>query len=384
MGHTARVLHLVHSDQRRGAEVFASQLARHLQGEGLESAVCILHSSPGPGLALDGVRAYLLDGGRQADGKRVTLGGPKLWGLRRALAEFQPDVVLAHGSTSLRYGALSRLYLRGLKAIYRNIGMASFWAGPTPVVQANRLLLRAFDLVVSLSDRARQDFLRVYHLPPQRVAVIPNGIDAGPFSPLPGPEQREACRRSLGLSRQDFALICVGGLSPEKGQEELLYLLREVRGRAGSVRLLLVGDGPLRRALEQNAAGLGVADSVRFLGVRDDVPALLAAADLFVLPSRSEGIPGALIEAGMAGLCAVACDVGAVSDVVRDGVTGIVVRPGDRAAFREAVIRLALSPLRRKAMGAAARERCLRHFDMARVAGMYRDLLLALLDGRAP
>ncbi len=383
MGRMARVLHLVHSDQRRGAEVFASQLVRHLHGEGLESAVCILHSSPGPGLALDGVRAYLLDGKYLADGKRVTLGGPKLWGLRRVLAEFQPDVVLAHGSSSLRYGALSRLSRRGLKAIYRNIGMASFWAGPAPVVQANRLLLRAFDLVVSLSDRARQDFLSVYHLPPQRVAVIPNGIDAGPFRALPGPEQREACRRSLSLARRDFALICVGGLSPEKGQEDLLHILREARGRAGSMRLLLAGDGPLRRTLEQKAASLGIADSVSFLGVRDDVPALLAAADLFVLPSRSEGIPGALIEAGMAGLSAVACDVGAVSDVVLNGVTGVVVRPGDRAAFREAVIDLAQAPQRRQAMGAAARERCLRHFDMARVAGMYRDLLLALLDGRA-
>lgn len=384
MGHTARVLHLVHSDQRRGAEVFASQLARHLQGDGLESAVCILHQTPGPGLALAGIRTYVLDGKRQADGERVTLGSPKLWGLRRVLADFQPDVLLAHGSSSLRYGALGRLSRRSLKAIYRNIGMASFWAGPVPLVQANRLLLRAFDLVVSLSDRARQDFLRVYRLAPQRVAVIPNGIDAGPFRELPGPEQRAAYRRSLGLLERDFALICVGGLSPEKGQEELLYLLREVRGRAGSVKLLLAGDGPLRQALEEKAASLGVGDSVSFLGVRDDIPALLAAADLFVLPSRSEGIPGALIEAGMAGLCAVAYDVGAVSDVVQEGVTGVVVRPGDRAAFGEAVIGLALASQRRKAMGAAARERCLRLYDMARVAGMYRDLVLAMLDSRAP
>ena len=134
-----------------------------------------------------------------------------------------------------------------------------------------------------------------------------------------------------------------------------------------------------RPDLEQQAAALGVANQVHFLGVQSNVPRILAAADLMVLPSKTEGMPAALIEAGLAGLASVAYDVGGVGEVVEHEVSGLVVPPGELSEFSGAVMALCQDQRRRTAMGAAARQRCLEHFAMSKVARRYEELLIGLL-----
>jgi glycosyltransferase involved in cell wall biosynthesis len=161
-------------------------------------------------------------------------------------------------------------------------------------------------------------------------------------------------------------LIAVGALGWEKNQAAMLRVLAEIRRTLPETILLLAGDGPERPKLERLAAELGVVAAVLFLGVRQDVPELLAAADLFLLTSLTEGVPGVLIEAGMAGLPAVTWDVAGAKEVVQDGVTGRVTTYQDQAGFTAAVIALLSNPGKAAIMGQAAREFCRERFGMER------------------
>lgn len=136
--------------------------------------------------------------------------------------------------------------------------------------------------------------------------------------------------------------------------------------------MLLVGDGPWRPTLEHQARMLGVTEFVHFAGVRNDIPALLAASDLFCLPSRTEGLGIAAIEAMASGLPVVASRVGGLPEVVEDGVTGLLVPPDDTAALAEALVRILEDRHRAAQMGDAGRTRAKQHFDSrAMIAATY-------------
>ncbi len=380
-----RILHLIHSPQRRGAEVFAAQLATRLEAEGrFQNGVCSLYPQGDASLPLDGLAVFKLNGGRGMT-SRLGMDPRVVSRLSGVLRRFRPHVVMAHGSDTLKYAAVARLFHHRIPTIYRNIGLASSWATSPMKVRLNRLLLSQVNAVVSVSRFTMEDFIRLYRFPTERITFIPNGVDVAPFTAADPAAVRRQVRLELGINPQALVLISVGNLSAEKGHSDILPMLAQTQPNLGGAQLVLVGDGPLRGPLEQRAGELGVAQRLRLLGRRDDVPRLLAAADLFVLPSRTEGMPAVLIEAGLAGLPAVAFDVGGVGEVVADGVTGLLAPPGDRAGFQQALAALAGDPRRRAAMGQAARKRCGELFDMRKVAEAYDDLLVGLLSsGRGP
>lgn len=374
-----RVLHLIHSQELRGAEVFATELACCLEkGRSFQNAVCSLYNGV-DALAANGLPMFNLEGQEGLLEKRIGLDFLTLSKFWRLLRRYRPGIILAHGSSTLKYAAAGGVLYRNAATIYRNIGTASVWANSSARASFNRLLLKRIDAVVSVSQYTRQDFLSLYRLAPERVAFIPNGVDTSRFDrralALAGTEVRQA----LGLSQTDLVFITVGSLSPEKGHQALLQLMAELQGLDLKNHLLLVGDGPLRGRLERQARELDIADRVHFLRTRADVPRFLAAADLFLLCSRTEGMPGCLIEAGLAGLASVSFDVGGVAEVVEHRVTGLVVSPGDFQGLRQAVLGLCRDPQRRAAMGAAARQRCLSLFDIRKVASDYETLFLKTL-----
>jgi glycosyltransferase involved in cell wall biosynthesis len=240
------------------------------------------------------------------------------------------------------------------------------------------MFLRRVGAVVSVSEYTRRDFIEVYHLPEARVVLIPNGVEAKEFQSRHSSPVRNQVRRELGLSDQDLLLISVGNLSAEKGHQHLLAGISDLTRTRRDVQLLVVGDGPLRQQLELRSRELGLSERVHFLGSRPDVPRLLASADLFVLPSETEGMPAVLIEAGMSGLPSVAFNVGGVAEVLDPGATGLLVAPGDLTGFGEALAQLCRDPVGRAHMGDAARRRCRERFDMPEVAREYEDLFLKM------
>lgn len=230
---------------------------------------------------------------------------------------------------------------------------------------------------IAIGDAVARSIERVYHLCP--TATIPNGIPVDEYRSPAG--TREAVRAELGVGDHTQVFLTAGRLNRQKNHELLIAALQRLQGSepkgagdAGSppgVLVLIAGDGDLRASLEQQAAGL----PVRFLGVRRDMPRLMAAADAFVLPSRWEGNPMAVMEAMAASLPVIATDVGCVSELVVPG-TGRVVPEGDVGALAAAMRELGRDECRQLGRAAAkvARER----FDV----GVMTDGYLRVFGGR--
>jgi glycosyltransferase involved in cell wall biosynthesis len=256
--------------------------------------------------------------------------------------------------------------------------MASHWANSAMKMRMNRALLRRVDTVVSVSQTSRADFQRHYSVPESKTVYIPNGADVSRFTAAQDQGARNAARAELGLGPQAVAMLTAGSLTSEKNQTVLVPVLAELRKQGLDAHLLIAGAGPLMQGIEQSSAKLHVESALHVLGPVSDVPRVMAAADIFVLPSKTEGMPGVLIEAGMAGLPSVSFNVGGVAEVISDGQTGLLVAPDDLPGMVTAVSRLMRGPALRASMGAAAATKCRSQFDMREVAGQYEQLLIAL------
>jgi len=213
------------------------------------------------------------------------------------------------------------------------------------------------------------------------VHLVPNGIPLARFEPAPPPE---GLRRELGLGPRAPVACVVGRLTPWKGHQVLLRAWRRVIERVPEARLLIVGEvafweDSYEQELKDLAAAMKLDRHVRWLGFREDVPDLLRASDLLVLPSVDEPFGRALIEAMAAELPVVATRSGGVPEIVVDGDTGLLVPPGDPEALGEAIAELLGEPERARELGRAGRRRALEKFDVRRVAQqvgrIYQEIL---------
>jgi glycosyltransferase involved in cell wall biosynthesis len=215
--------------------------------------------------------------------------------------------------------------------------------------------------VVVANSQAAVARLRQERVPARKVLLIANGIDVA----------RMAARtHRASITR----VIVVANLRPEKAHAVLIDAAPSLLQRHPHLRFSIVGDGQLRAALEQQAARLDVTHAFEFLGHREDVPQLLADSDVFVLPSRSEACPNAVIEAMAAGLPVVACAVGGNLEVVRHGRTGYLVPPDDAAAMGDAIDLLVSDPARANAMGAEGRDLVCASYGYDRMVAAFEAL----------
>ncbi|MFI2612210.1 glycosyltransferase [Kitasatospora sp. NPDC018619] len=274
------------------------------------------------------------------------------------------DVVLAHGSDTLAACALA---LAGTPTpfVYVSVGHPRYWtASRWRRVRGGALMHRAA-AVTTLTDEARAVLEEQFRLPEGKVHVIPNSRAAESYPPADGRDDRRAARHALGLPADVLLVAWIGAIAPEKR----LDLALDVLDRLPDVRLAVAGDGPLRETLARHPA----AARAHFLGPLPDPAPLYRAADALLLTSDSEGVPGALIEAALAGVPAVATDVGWVREVVRDGATGALVAPGDPLALAEALGKVLA--VNRAGLGAAARAHALEHFELGAVVDAWQQLV---------
>lgn len=222
------------------------------------------------------------------------------------------------------------------------------------------------NILVAVSAGARQRALKE-GVAPDRVSLIPNGIVPVSSKDVDRPD----IRKSIGVGEDDIFLISVGRLVYQKAHEFLIAAMPEVLKDAPNIQVGICGDGPLRSQLEMQIRSLGLAKSVKLLGTFDSVVNFLAAADIFVLPSRWEGLPMALLEAMNAGLPVVATRVEGVDEVVRDGEHGLLVPVEDAGALSQAILLLVHQPETRQRMGIAARQRIQRTYTTDRMCSQY-------------
>jgi len=222
--------------------------------------------------------------------------------------------------------------------------------------RADRWSSRRVTRFLALSAALARDLETRLSLPAGGVRSIANGVDLDEADRALA-AARPTARRQFGLFPPDLAIVCVGRLHRQKGLVHLLGAFHALLQLQPTARLFLAGDGPDRPALEATVGALRLGPFVRFLGTLAEPWPLLAAADIFALPSLWEGMPNALLEAMAAGRPAVATAVGAVPEMVVDGHEALLVPPGDAGALARALATLAAGPLRRHEMGALARRR---------------------------
>jgi len=218
--------------------------------------------------------------------------------------------------------------------------------------------------VIVNSSAVNELVQKEFHVPARRVCVVRNGVDFGRFASL-----RANRRKHFPEVDVDAKLILtVANMHTEgKGHYELIEVARQLRSTYPDARFIFAGDGAERLNIEASARTAGVQDSVTFLGQRADIPELLACCDIFVLPSRAEGLPNSMLEAMAAGLPIVATAVGGVPEVIEDGVNGLLVPPRDPVSLAGAILRILRDPEFAKRLAVAGRERAHSEFGFDRV-----------------
>jgi len=291
--------------------------------------------------------------------------------LRAEVRAFRPDVVHLH---STKAGLIGRPIARsaGVRVLYTAHGTSWHYTGRVVgrlQLALERILRRLTDGLLAVCPEEAQAFVQEVGFPSARVGVIRNGVPLRSRTRLVA--ERRRARASLEVPDDETWAVFVGRLTHEKGLDVLLRALEAPVGLGG---LLVVGDGPERKALEALATRATL--PVRFCGYHEDVSGFLAAADVFVQPSRSEGLPFSLLEAMAHGLPVVCSDVGGMRAAVGDG--GRVVPADDPLTLAACLRRTVCDGDMRRALGEAARSRAAREFG---VGGMMEALHEAYEEG---
>lgn len=268
---------------------------------------------------------------------------------RRILRAREPDVVHLHGSTHHHLGAYARWIAR--------VPATVLTRRESKRIRSVLRYRRSAHRVVAVS-RAVAGVLRACRYPAARIDVVPDGVDAARFD---RPADPARFRAELGVAKDAPLLVTLSHLTRDKGIATMLDAFGRLRARRPDARLAIVGEGSEEARLKALARERGLLGAVAFTGQREDVPEILAAADLYVTASRAEGLGLAILEAMAAGRAVLATDAGGIGESVRDGVTGRLVPASDAAAWADAAEALLADPGGRARMGAegarAVRER---------------------------
>jgi glycosyltransferase involved in cell wall biosynthesis len=304
-----------------------------------------------------------------------------LLALARHMRRFRPDIVHTHTAKAGLLGRVAARLTLGRRPIvvhtYHGHVLRGYFSPRTTAVYRGleRATARLSTRLVGVSQATVDELVELGVAPRRKFVVVPIGLDLGPFlavRPAAGP-----LRAQLGAGPDTLVLAFAGRLVPIKRVDLLIAAVARAREHGVDARLAIAGDGELRAALEAQAAPLG--DAVRFLGFRDDLPALAAETDVAVLSSDNEGTPVALIEAAAAGVPAIATDVGGTRDIVQPGLTGLLVPPGDVEALAGAIGVAARDRAALRSMGLAARQHVTSRYTASRlvsdVDALYQQLI---------
>jgi glycosyltransferase involved in cell wall biosynthesis len=299
--------------------------------------------------------------------------------LASIIRQERPAILHTHMVHANLLGRISKIFapVPVVVSTAQNIREGGLWTQ-----WAYRITDSLVDLTTNVSHAAVERYASVGAVPRGKLKMIPNGVVFQNFGP--DLESRVGLRKELGIEGR-FAWLAVGRLEVQKDYPNLLNAVSRLSRREV---LLVAGEGALGSFLKQLATDLGIQERVRFLGIRKDVPKLMAAADAYVMTSAWEGLPMVLLEAAASSLPIVATDVGGNREIVRDGVGGFLVPGKDSTALAEAMLTMErLSDGSRRAMGDAGRAYVSKHYGLSAVVdeweAVYRSLLEKQYD-RAP
>jgi glycosyltransferase involved in cell wall biosynthesis len=382
-GRRLNVMQMTDVTGRGGAEKALADIALNLDHERFNVTVCATRSAGNyqPLLDAAGITTFV-------QGRNGRWDLAQWWKLARLLRREHVDILHTHLFGSNTLGRLLGR-LGGVPVIIAH----EHWSTISPrQAQVDRLLYRLSSHILVPSKASKQLVMQTEKIPASMISVLYNGVDTDRYTP-PTPDARTEARHEFGIPDDAFLIGLVGRLSPEKGGvDTLIRAVYRLYSQRPDVRLLIVGDGPVRVELEKlntelQARAQEPSSPVVFAGARQDIPQLLGAIDIFVLPSLNEALPIVILEAMSVGLPVVATSVGGVPEIVQDGVTGLLVPPGAEDALLDALSRLAHDPMLRGKLAQAGREQVRANFtinQMARnVETIYEELIARKATSKA-
>ena len=362
-----RIAQLINTDGPGGAERVVAEVSTALQASGLDTVVFVPKDGEG------WLERQLAGSGVTVEYCRIErpLSPTSARTLADAFRRHRIAVAHSHEFSMGVYGAWAS-WLAGIPHVVTMHG-GRYYAERL----RRRLALRAAVAVsadtIAVSTRCARDISRELGIDQSRIKMIPNGVR------FVQPE-RVTLRHELGLRADDRLIVALGNLYPVKGHAHLIEALALIADRHPTVHVAIGGRGHLADSLIDRARGHGLQARVHLLGLRADVAAVLAAADIFALPSLSEGMPLALLEAMFASRPIVASDVGDVRIALDDGSAGALVPPGDEAALAAALDRLLANADEAHAFGDRAGRRARAEYDLSRMVDRYVDVYRSALQ----
>ncbi len=369
--HTARdplrIMHVVDSLERGGLERVVTDLAIAQHRGGHAVTVFSINDS-------DGLLSELEDAGI-----RVVMGSKckpfdlaVLRKLRTATADGRIDIVHSHNFVPNYYSAAAQFAARRKAALLTTCHDMGTRLSNRKLRLFYRVSLARTQLVAMVSRQVFDHYTGTGMVGRAHARIVMNGIPVERFNA--SATQRAEARRVLGVPDAAIVIGCVGRLVPVKNHRLLLEVMPALVAAHPELQVVLIGKGELEQALRAQVSALGLGEHVRFAGERADVAQLLPALDIFAMPSLSEGLSIALLEACASGLAIVATDVGGNGEIVTDGSTGLLVPSDDAQALRIALGELVANPAHRASLGAVARDWVGRHASMAAFSASYDRL----------
>lgn len=361
-----KIIQLITRTQRRGAEIFASQLAQKLLEKGHEVLV----------ISVYGGKAKL-----PFDGKLETLDANPSWRgfdfkawkkLDTLIRDFQPDILQANASETLKFAAISKK-MYGWKAVlvYRNANTISGFLDTKAKLIFNRCLMKEVDAVVSVSDATLQDFSSIFDIKHQ--VAVPIGIDA-----------EEISRSLLAVDSSPLTgdyLIFIGGLVPEKDPLGMMEIFGSLSKNFPHLQLVYLGSGHLWETLSSQIQQRGWVEKVKIIPNQKNIFPLLHQAKALVMPSKIEGLPAVILEAMYCRVPVVAYGVGGIPEVLESGKTGWCIDPEDREAFVQAIQEvLEMEEGRKKKILDSAFDLVTADYNLATVAKKFEQFYLQILE----
>lgn len=360
-----RILHVIDSLKIGGAEMLLVDLLRAIQREGHSSKVA--YFTPGPlGRELDAlnVPVHRLSRHGLADPRAVVR-------LLDLIRRWRPDVVHTHLTKSDLTGQFAAALGRA-PARVSTAHNTDPWRRRRLLTRTNRLITRGCQRVIAVSSEVRDYLVSLEAYPPEKIVTVENGIDLQRFDPS---RQQPMDRAAVwGFGNEHPVIGVVGRLEPQKGHSVFLEAAARVTAEAPAARFVVIGDGSLRPTLEAQRDRLGLTGCVAFAGVLQDVPAALAALDVVAFPSLWEGLPVALLEAMAMERPIVATAVGGMVGVLRDGVTGLLVAPGEHDELARGLLQVLHDPALARRLGTQARDFVREHHSMQTMHRRILDL----------
>lgn len=363
---------LVTKRQKRGAEVSAANLSIQLQEMGHTVIFTGLYQPSTDIIDINGIVTEDLGGT-----DNVFFSYNKLRHLLNLIKKHDVNIIQANGSDTLRYAVAATFINRQVKLVYRNISKISYWInGSTTKKIYNRFLFKRVDAVASVGNHSANDLIATLKISPEKVNVIRRGI---PIHLVNKKEARCKIAEEISINKDKTILVWAGALSREKNPLFMMEVMSMLQKMKIPCFLILAGVGyeesKIKAVIEKNQL-----NNIQLVGYRSDISELLAAADLLVLTSNIEGVPGIVLEAAIQQTPAIAINRGGVAEAILDGKTGLLLQNHDVQLFANAIEQLINNRELRINFGNSASEWVKKEFNEAQNAEAFSKLYHSIVS----